>query len=47
MYSTKKRVYELYPCVDKMALGAGHFFFGTDKPQVEIFDGTMLLSDFL
>lgn len=43
----KKRVYELYPYVDKMALDAGRFFFGTDNPQVEIFDGTTLLSDFL
>ena len=43
----KKRVYELYPYVDKMALDAGRFFFGTENPQVEIFEGNTLLSDFL
>lgn len=47
MYCTKKRVYELYPCVDKMALDARRFFFGTDNPQIEMFDGNTFLSDFL
>lgn len=43
----KEQVYSIYPYVDKNALDAGRFFFGTENPQVEIFDGDTPLSEFL
>lgn len=43
----KELVYSIYPYVDKNALDAGRFFFGTENPQVEIYEGNTLLSDFL
>lgn len=43
----KKLVNTIFPYFDTKALDAARFFFGTQKPQVEIFDGPMTLSSFL
>ncbi len=43
----KKLVNTIFPYFDTKALDAARFFFGTQKPQVEIFDGPMTLSTFL
>ena len=45
--STKEQVAEIFPYFDKKALDAGRFFFGTENPQVEIFNGSKNLSQFL
>lgn len=42
----KKLVNKIFPYFDTKALDAARFFFGTQKPQVEIFDGPMTLSTF-
>lgn len=43
----KKLVNTIFPYFDTKALDAARFFFGTQKPEVEIFDGPMTLSTFL
>ena len=42
----KKLVNTIFPYFDTKALDAARFFFGTQKPEVEIFDGPMTLSTF-
>lgn len=43
----KKLVNSILPYFDNKALDAARFFFGTHKPEVEIFDGPMTLTTFL
>ena len=43
----KKLVNSIFPYFDTKALDAARFFFGTQKPEVEIFDGPMTLTTFL
>lgn len=43
----KKLVNTIFPYFDTKALDAARFFFGTQKPEVKIFDGPMTLSTFL
>ncbi len=43
----KKLVNTIFPYFDNKALDAARFFFGTHKPEVEIFDGPMTLTTFL
>lgn len=43
----KEQVNALYPFFDTKALDAGRFLFGTADPVVEIFDGTINLTQFL
>lgn len=43
----KKLVNAIFPYFDTKALDAARFFFGTRKPQVEIFDEPMTLTTFL
>ena len=43
----KKLVNTIFPYFDTKALDAARFFFGTQKPEVEIFDGPMTLTTFL
>lgn len=43
----KKLVNTIFPYFDTKALDAARFFFGTQKPEVEIFDGPMTLSTLL
>lgn len=43
----KKLVNTLFPYFDTKALDAARFFFGTEVPQVDIFDGPMMLTTFL
>ncbi len=43
----KKLMNTIFPYFDTKALDAARFFFGTQKPEVEIFDGPMTLSTFL
>ena len=42
----KQRVYEYFPYFDVQALDAARFFFGTENPEIECFEGT-LLSEYL
>ncbi len=47
-YSTlKKLINAIFPYFDTKALDAARFFYGTAKPQVEVFDGPMNLTTFL
>lgn len=43
----KKQVCAIFPYFDTGALDAARFFFGTKDPQVEIHDGSRLITDFL
>ena len=43
----KKLANHIFPYFDTKALDAARFFFGTKKPEVEIFDGPMTLTTFL
>lgn len=43
----KKLVNTIFPYFDNKALDAARFFFGTRKPQTEIFDGPITLTTFL
>ena len=43
----KKRIQEHFPYFDAGALGEARFFFGTQNPQVEIYEGTELSQDFV
>lgn len=45
--SVKEQVANIFPYFDKKALDAGRFFFGTENPQVEIFNGAKNLTQFL
>ena len=45
--SVKEQVADIFPYFDKKALDAGRFFFGTENPQVEIFNGAKNLTQFL
>ena len=42
----KQRVYEYFPYFDAQALDAARFFFGTENPVIECYEGT-LLSEYL
>ena len=42
----KQRVYEYFPYFDAQALDAARFFFGTENPEIECYEGT-LLSEYL
>lgn len=41
----KHKVASIYPFVDTKALDAARFFFGTQEPEVEFFDGGMTLDE--
>ena len=43
----KKLVNAIFPYFDTKALDAARFFFGTNSPEVEIYEGGMNLSEFL
>ena len=43
----KKHLYSIFPYFDTKALDAARFYFGTATPNVDIFDGTLTLTDFL
>lgn len=43
----KQRVNTIFPYFDAKALDAARFFFGTQNPEVEIFDGPLTLTAFL
>jgi len=43
----KKHLYSIFPYFDTKALDAARFYFGTDTPKVDIFEGTLTLTDFL
>ena len=43
----KKLVNSIFPYFDTQALDAARFFFGTTDPQVELFPGSMNLTEFL
>lgn len=43
----KKLVNSIFPYFDTQALDAARFFFGTNDPQVELFPGSMNLTEFL
>ncbi len=43
----KKRIQEFFPYFDEDALGEARFFYGTDSPDVEVYDGTSNVSDFM
>ena len=45
--TTKEQVAEIFPYFDRKALDAGRFFFGTENPQVEIFNSAKNLTQFL
>ena len=42
----KKLVNSIFPYFDTQALDAARFFFGTNDPQVELFPGSMNLTEF-
>ena len=47
-YSSLKRLlYAIFPYFDTKALDAARFYFGTQDPKVDIFDGEMTLTEFL
>lgn len=43
----KKRLQTEFPFFDSNALDAARFFFGTNPPEVEFFDGDLTIADFL
>lgn len=43
----KERVRERFPFIDKNAMDAARFFFGTEDPNVEFLDGNLTLTEFL
>lgn len=43
----KKLINTIFPYFDTKALDAARFFYGTAKPQIEVFDGPMSLTTFL
>lgn len=43
----KKLANAIFPYFDTKALDAARFFFGTNSPEVEIYEGSMNLSEFL
>ncbi|MBQ2724857.1 MAG: primase C-terminal domain-containing protein, partial [Clostridia bacterium] len=43
----KKMLNGIFPYFDTKALDAARFYFGTPSPQVDIFDGSMTLTEFL
>lgn len=43
----KKFLHAIFPYFDTKALDAARFYFGTANPQVDIFDGSHTLTDFL
>ena len=45
--SMKKRLQAKFPFFDSNALDAARFFFGTNPPEVEFFDGDLTIADFL
>lgn len=42
----KRKVQKVFPYFDKNALDAARFFYGTDAPKVEIFDGELELDTY-
>ena len=45
--SYKQRVYQLFPYVDNNALDSARYFNGTPDPQVEFYDGTRTIDEFI
>ncbi len=43
----KKMLNAIFPYFDTKALDAARFYFGTSSPQVDIFDGSITLTEFL
>lgn len=43
----KKHLYSIFPYFDTKALDAARFYFGTAEPAVDIFKGTLTLTEFL
>ena len=43
----KETLYKIFPAFDKSALDAARFFFGTEDPEVEFYDGEINLTEFL
>lgn len=43
----KQTVYNYFPYFDNNALDSARFFFGTDKPNVEIVEGSITLDEFM
>ena len=43
----KARINEIFPYFDTNALDASRFYFGTADPNVEIFEGSITISDYL
>lgn len=43
----KRQVYDFFPYFDNNAMDVARFFFGTDRPIVEIYPGELNLSQFL
>ena len=43
----KRRLQNEFPFFDSNALDAARFFFGTNPPEVEFFDGDLTIADFL
>ena len=43
----KRLVNSMFPYFDKNALDSARFFFGTNMPKAEIFEGSMTLTEFL
>lgn len=43
----KQRIIAVFPYFDSNALDAARFLFGTKNPQVEIYDGSTLITDYL
>ena len=45
--SMKKKVNELFPYFDTKALDAARFFFGTSLPEIEMYEGSITLTQYL
>ncbi len=43
----KQRVFRMFPYFDEQALDAARFFFGTEKPEVEVWEGVRNLTEYL
>lgn len=43
----KSDLYNIFPYIDKKAVDAGRFFFGTENPQIEIHNGSMKLNKWI
>ncbi len=43
----KQRVFRMFPYFDEQALDAARFFFGTEKPEMEVWEGVRNLTEYL